>query len=176
MTTTTRDSQTRDDAPRSRTHTWVDPHASAARMAGRSGLEFLEGIAAGEIPPPPIMSTLGFEGVAFGVGWARFELTPAEHHYNPIGSVHGGVAATLLDSALGCAVHSALPAGAAYTTVDLRVTFVRPLAADTGPVRCEGRVIHVGSRIATAEGRITDPSGAIYAHGSATCLVVGSAP
>jgi uncharacterized protein (TIGR00369 family) len=98
-------------------------------------------------------------------------MTPERRHYNPIGSVHGGVAATLLDSALGCAVHSTLEAGARYTTVDLRVTFVKPLTASTGPVRCEGRIIHVGTRIATAEGRITDADGRLYAHGTATCLV-----
>ena len=142
------------------------------RASELSGLEFLEAMARGELPPPPIMSTLGFGGFAVGPGWARFSMTPGEHHYNPIGSVHGGVAATLLDSALGCAVHTALEAGVGYTTVDLRVTFVRPLSSDTGPVRCEGRVIHVGSRIGTAEGRITDADGRLYAHGSATCLIL----
>ena len=142
------------------------------RTGELSGLEFLEALARGELPPPPIMETLGFGGFEVGPGWARFDLTPGERHYNPIGSVHGGVAATLLDSALGCAVHSALEAGVGYTTVDLRVTFVRPLTATTGPVRCEGRVIHVGSRIGTAEGRIPDAEGRLYAHGSATCLIV----
>ena len=97
-----------------------------------SGLGFLDALATGKLPPPPIMSTLGFEGLDAGPGWARFTLTPREHHYNPIGSVHGGVAATLLDSALGCAVHSALPAGKGYTTVDLRVTFVRALTRHDG--------------------------------------------
>ena len=139
---------------------------------GRGGLEMLQAMAAGELPPPPIMSTLGFGGFEVGPGWARFAMTPGEHHYNPIGSVHGGVAATLLDSALGCAVHTTLEPGVGYTTVDLRVTFVRPLTATTGPVRCEGRVIHVGSRIATSEGRITDADGRLYAHGSATCLIL----
>lgn len=157
---------------RTRTHVWDDPRPVAAEAMNRSGLEFLEAMAAGELPPPPIMSTLGFDGFAVGPGWARFTFTPGEHHYNPIGSVHGGVAATLLDSALGCAVHSALPAGTGYTTLDLRVTFVRPLTATTGKVECEGRLIHAGRRVATAEGRIVDAEGRLYAHGSATCLVV----
>ena len=157
---------------RSRTHSWDDPAASAGAAGTMSGLEFLEAVAKGDLPAAPIMSTLGFEGFEVGPGWARFSLTPAEHHYNPIGSVHGGVFATLLDSALSCAVHSALEPGVAYTTLDLQVTFVRPLTATTGQVRCEGRVIHVGGRIGTAEGRITDADGRIYAHGTATCLIL----
>ena len=157
---------------RTRTHQWDDPSTTASAVAHMSGLELLEAIAQGELPAPPIMSTLGFEGMAFGPGWARFAITPGEHHYNPIGSVHGGVAATLLDSALGCAVHTVLEPGVGYTTLDLRVSFVRPLTATTGPVRCEGRVIHVGSRVGTAEGRITDADGRIYAHGTATCLIL----
>jgi uncharacterized protein (TIGR00369 family) len=157
---------------RTRTHQWDDPATTASAVARMSGLELLEAVAHGELPAPPIMSTLGFEGMAFGPGWARFGLTPGEHHYNPIGSVHGGVAATLLDSALGCAVHTVLEPGVGYTTLDLRVSFVRALTATTGPVRCEGRVIHVGSRVGTAEGRITDADGRIYAHGTATCLIL----
>ena len=158
---------------RSRTHEWADPLETAAAASGRTGLEFLDAIAAGEVPPPPIMSTLGFEGIEFGPGWARFRLVPAEYHYNPIGVVHGGVAATLLDSALGCAVHTTLPAGVRYTTVDLRVSFVRPLTATSGRVTCEGRVIHVGSRVATVEGRITGGDDRLYAHATATCLIIG---
>lgn len=154
-----------------RAHSWDDPADTAAAMAGRSGLEFLTMLSTGEVPLPPIMSTLGYDGFEVGPGWARFTLTPAEHHYNPIGSVHGGVFATLLDSALGCAVHSSLPAGTAYTTVDLQVTFVRPLRAGMGAVSCEGKVIHVGSRIGTAEARITDADGKLYAHGNTTCLI-----
>jgi uncharacterized protein (TIGR00369 family) len=157
---------------RVRTHAWDDPRSTAQAAMRMSGLELFEAMNRGEVAPPPIMSTLGFEGLQFGPGWARFTLTPGEHHYNPIGSVHGGVAATLLDSALGCAVHTTLDAGVGYTTVDLRVSFVRPLTATTGTVRCEGRVIHVGSRVATAEGRITDADGRLYAHATATCLII----
>jgi uncharacterized protein (TIGR00369 family) len=135
-------------------------------------LEFLTAMASGALPPPPIMSTLGFSGLSVGPGWARFTFEPAEHHYNPIGSVHGGVAATLLDSALGCAVHSTLEVGVGYTTVDLQVSFVRPLTAASGVMRCEGRVIHAGGRVATAEARLTDASERLYAHGTATCLIL----
>jgi uncharacterized protein (TIGR00369 family) len=160
---------------RIRTHEWEDPSISASAAAAMSGLDFLAAMAAGELPPPPIMSTLGFSGLTVGPGWARFTFTPGEHHYNPIGSVHGGVAATLLDSALGCAVHSTLGVGVGYTTVDLQVSFVRPMTSTTvGPLRCEGRVIHAGSRVATAEGRITGPDERLYASATATCLVMGA--
>jgi uncharacterized protein (TIGR00369 family) len=158
---------------KTRTHSWDDPAPTVGAAVDATGLELLSSLASGDLPAPPIMSTLGFDGFAVGPGWAKFTLTPAEHHYNPIGSVHGGVAATLLDSAMGCAVHSTLGKGVRYTTVDLQVSFVRPLTAHTGPVRCEGSVVHVGSRIATAEGRIVDDEGTLYAHGTATCLIVG---
>ncbi len=161
-----------DAVVRTRTHSWEDPSLTASSLGPMSGLDLLKAMARGEFPPPPIMSTLGYEGFDVGPGWAKFDLTPAEHHYNPIGSVHGGVAATLLDSAMGCAVHSTLDAGVAYTTVDLQITYVRALTSKTGPVRCEGRVIHTGGRIATAEGRITDAEGRIYAHGTTTCLIL----
>ena len=157
---------------RTRTHSWDDPMVTASAAATMSGLEFVTALSTGELPAPPIMSTLGFSGLSVGPGWARFTFEPGEHHYNPIGSVHGGVAATLLDSALGCAVHSTLPAGVGYTTVDLQVSFVRALRAGVGPVRCEGRVIHAGGRVATAEARITDGSERLYAHGTATCLIL----
>jgi uncharacterized protein (TIGR00369 family) len=105
-------------------------------------------------------------------GGATFAVNPAEYHYNPIGAVHGGLAATLLDSAMGCAIHSTLPAGASYTTLEIKVNFVRPMTAETGRVRCEAKIIHVGGRTATAEGRIIDDAGKLYAHGTTTCLVL----
>ncbi|MBC8075392.1 MAG: PaaI family thioesterase, partial [Chloroflexales bacterium] len=98
--------------------------------------------------------------------------TPAEYHYNPIGSVHGGVAATLCDSAMACAIHTTLPAGVGYTTLELKVNFVRPITVQTGRVTCEGTLIHMGGRVATAEARLTDASGALYAHATTTCLVL----
>jgi uncharacterized protein (TIGR00369 family) len=141
--------------------------------AGRlAGLPFLEAIRDGRLPAPPIMRLLGYTLTEVEAGRAVFECEPAESHYNPIGSVHGGVISTLLDSALSCAVHTTLAAGAGYTTAELKVNFVRPVMAGTGRLRSEGRVIHVGSRLATAEARLTDASGKLYAHAVGTCLVL----
>jgi uncharacterized protein (TIGR00369 family) len=157
---------------RSRTITWEDPVTAAQAAAGMSGLEALEAIGDGRLPPPPIAALLGFEPVEVGPGRAVFAATPDESHYNPIGVVHGGLAATLLDSAMGCAVQTTLPAGSGYTTLELKVNFVRAITRDTGPVRCEGRVVHGGTTVATAEGRvIAEDSGKLLAHGTATCLV-----
>jgi uncharacterized protein (TIGR00369 family) len=105
-------------------------------------------------------------------GHVVFAAEPAEYHYNPIGTVHGGVAATLLDSALGCAVHSSLPAGTRYTTLQLNVNYLRPITGKTETLYCEGNVIHVGGRVATAEGRLTDTEGKLYAHGTTTCIIL----
>jgi uncharacterized protein (TIGR00369 family) len=158
--------------PRERTVTWDDPVASATRGAGLPGIEYLKAIADGSVPPPPIAVLLGFELVEVEEGRAVFAVTPGEFHYNPIGVVHGGLAATLLDSAMGCAVQSTLPVGSGYTTLELKVNFVRAITRDTGPIRCEGRVLHEGRTVATAEGRvIAERTGKLLAHGSATCLV-----
>ncbi len=143
---------------------------AAARAV--AGLDYLHGILRGDHPAAPIAATLGFAPTVFEDGFAVFEGTPELHVYNPIGVVHGGWAATLLDSAMGCAVHSTLPAGKAYTTVDLSVSFVRALTARTGRVRCEARIVHAGGTIATAEGRIVDTAGTLYAHGTSTCLIL----
>ena len=156
---------------RTRTVSWQDPHALAAAGAGLSGLEYLHKIVAGELPPPPIGLLLDFRIAEITEGSAVFLVTPAEFHYNPIGVVHGGVAATLLDSAMGCAVHSTLPAGASYTTLEIKVNYVRAMTAETGEVRCEANVIHVGGRTATAEGKIVDARGKLYAHGTTTCII-----
>lgn len=137
-----------------------------------SGLELLEALSRGELPPPPIMSTLDFEGLDVGAGWARFWLTPGEHHYNPSGVVHGGVTAAVLDTAMAAAVQSTLAAGVGVATVDLHVSYLRPLGPDTGRVQCEGRVIRVGRRVASAEGQINDREGRIYAHATASLLVL----
>lgn len=156
---------------RARTVSWQDPRALAEAGKGLSGLEYLRKIVAGELPPPPIGVLLDFRVIEVEEGRAVFAVTPAEYHYNPIGVVHGGVAATLLDSALGCAVHSTLPAGVGYTTLEIKVNYIRPLTAETGPVRCEAKVIHLGARTAIAEGRIEDEHGKLYAHGSTTCII-----
>jgi uncharacterized protein (TIGR00369 family) len=143
--------------------------ANAARFM--SGLDYLRAIETGEIPPPPIAQLLGFSLKRVDSGQAVFELEPAEYHYNPIGMVHGGVASTVLDSAMGCAVHSTRPAGTGYSTVELKVNFIRPLSTETGTLHCEASVIHTGGRISTAEGKIVDKDGKLYAHGTTTCII-----
>lgn len=161
-----------DDSTRTRTFTWKDPMQLAAAGRRMSGLDFFRAILAGELPPPPIAQTLGFRFAEAEEGRVVFTGTPAEYHYNPIAVAHGGLAATLLDSAMGCAVHSTLPAGVAYTTLEIKVNYVRAITTQTGELRAEGTVIHVGGRTATAQGRITDAAGKLYAHGTTTCLVL----
>jgi uncharacterized protein (TIGR00369 family) len=161
--------------PRERRITWDDPVAAAAKGRGLSGLEYMHAIATGDIPPPPIAMLMGFELDEVDEGRAVFAVTPGEYHYNPIGVVHGGLAATLLDSAMGCAVHSTLPAGTGYTTLEVKVNFARAITGETGRVVCEGTVIHRGRTIATAEGRLTaQDSGKLLAHGTTTCLLFSS--
>ena len=150
----------------------TDPHELAARGRELSGMDYVRSIFAGELPPPPIATLLGFRGVEAEPGRAVFEILPRDEHYNPIGSVHGGVALTLLDSAMGCAVHTLLEAGVGYATLEVKANFVRPITSDTGVVRCEGTVLHAGSRVATAEGRVVDAAGTLLAHGTTTCLII----
>ncbi|HVF57755.1 MAG TPA: PaaI family thioesterase [Pyrinomonadaceae bacterium] len=158
-------------ATRTRTFSWEDPRALAEAGRNLSGLEYLQKIVAGELPRPPISALMNFRISELGEGRAVFTVEPAEYHYNPIGVVHGGLAATLLDSAMGCAVHSTLPAGAGYTTLEIKVNYIRPMTAETGEVRCEAKVIHVGGRTATAEGRVFDADGKLYAHATTTCII-----
>jgi uncharacterized protein (TIGR00369 family) len=157
----------------SRTVTWADPTPDFKAMMTLSGLDYLRrGLSDERFRlRVPIGQTMNFYLARVEYGVAVFEGTPATFHYNPINTVHGGFAATLLDSALGCAVHTTLEPGMAYTTVELKVNFVRALTAETGPVACEGRTIHVGGRIATAEAKLTDRAGKLYAHGTTTCLI-----
>ena len=137
-----------------------------------TGLELLRAIAAGEAPGAPIAELMGFEPVEAEEGRVVFACVPEHRHYNPIGTVHGGLAATLLDSAMGCAVHTTLPAGVGYTTLELKVNFTRPITSETGRVLCEGSVVHRGGRVATAEGRVVaEGSGKLLAHGTTTCLI-----
>jgi uncharacterized protein (TIGR00369 family) len=147
--------------------------AIAAQGAQMDGLAFMRAMAAGEIPPAPIAATLGFDDIVeLDEGHAVFRYTPREEHYNPIGSVHGGIAMTLLDSALGCAVHTTLPAGTGYTTLEVKTNFVRALTVDTGPVLATGDVVHRGGRVATAEGKlVVEATGKLLAHASTTCLI-----
>ncbi|CAO5191714.1 PaaI family thioesterase [Frankia sp. AiPs1] len=158
--------------PRQRTFTWSDPGAVVAGGAGLSGVEFFTEIVAGRIPPPPIMQALDLDGVSFGEGTATFRVTPQEFHYNTLGTVHGGVFATLLDSACGCAVHTRLPAGVFYTSLDLSLKFLRPVTIDTGPVTAQATVTHLGRRTALAEGRLTDAAGKVYATATSSCLIM----
>ena len=158
---------------RTRTYSWDDPHAAAAALSQTSGLDALRAFVRGEVPAVPMARTLGLDLVEVDEGRAVFEADTAEWLLNPMGTVHGGFAATLLDSALGCAVHSTLPAGTGYTTVELKVNMVRAIKASTGRLRCEATVVHAGDRIATAEARVTGvEDGRLYAHGSTTCLVL----
>ena len=138
-----------------------------------TGLEAMHAIRAGDAPAPPIAELIGFDLVEVGEGRAVFAFDPAERHYNPLGTVHGGIAATLLDSAMGCAVHTTLREGEAYTTLELKVNFTRAITTDTGRIVCEGKVLHRGSRVATAEGRvIAERTGKLLAHGTTTCLIL----
>jgi len=159
---------------RTRTFSWEDPATLAhAARDGRSGLEFMRAMAGGELPPPPIGALMGFEIAEVEAGRVVFAVTAAEWMFNPIGSVHGGVAATLLDSCMGCAVQTVLPAGAGYTTSDLQVRYLRAMTADTGRVLAEGTVVHAGRRQVTAEGRITvEATGKAVATATTGCLVL----
>jgi uncharacterized protein (TIGR00369 family) len=140
-------------------------------LGASSGLEFLRGIIDGKYPVPPIADLIGFSLTEVDFGRVVFESTPEFKHYNPLGIVHGGYAATLLDSCMGCCVHSTLPIGAGYTTLEFKVTFMRAITTETGPVKAEGRILNAGRRAATAEGRLTDAKGRLLAHATTTCLV-----
>lgn len=140
-------------------------------LTSLSGLELMQGIAAGRFSQPAIGETVGFRLVLAEPGRAVFEAIPAARHYNMLGSVHGGIAATLLDSCMSCAVHTTLPAGTGYTTLELKLNYIRPMTVATGPVRAEGKAIHTGRRSATAEGSIRDAAGKLIAHGTVTCFV-----
>ena len=157
---------------RERTYTWADPLQTAATGAGLSGLEFFTAMVEGRVPPPPILTTIDLEAASFEDGRVEFSLVPKEFHYNPIGSVHGGVFATMLDSACGCAVHTKLPAGVFYTSLDLSVKFLRPVSIATGKITAVGTVVHLGRRTALGEARIVDEAGRIYATATSSCLIM----
>ncbi len=161
---------------RERTYTWGDPRESAQAVQTSAGIDLLRQIADGTLPAAPIGSTLGMGIDSVEPGRVVFTLDPAEHHYNPIGSVHGGVYATLLDSACGCAVHSLLPAGVGYTSLDLTVKFLRAMTTETGPVRCTGTVTHLGGRMALAEARLVDGDDRLLATATSSILVIRPSP
>lgn len=141
------------------------------QVAGKTGLEILQAMLRGELPYPHIFDTLDFALIEIEAGRAVFQGTPQRPHLNPMGTVHGGWYATLLDSAVGCAVHSLMPAGRGYTTAELSINLVRGASLGGGPLRAEGKVLHCGRQLATAEGRLYGPDGKLYAHATTTCLV-----
>lgn len=163
---------TGDGTTRERTYTWADPLGSLGEAAGMSGMELFAAMLEGHIAPPPILSTAGIDGFEFAEGRVAFRLTPAEYHYNTLGTVHGGIFATLLDSACGCAVHTRLPAGTLYTSLDLSLKFLRPVTMATGPITAEGSVVHLGRRTALAEARLVDQAGKVYATATSSCLIL----
>jgi uncharacterized protein (TIGR00369 family) len=159
-------------ATRTRTFSWQDPAVTAAEGLKLSGLGYIRAIASGALPAPPVAELLGFEIVEAEEGRAVFAIEPAEWMYNPIGMVHGGIAATILDSCMGCAVHTTLAAGVGYTTTDLQVRYIRAMGETTGRVLAEGRVVHAGRRTATAEGRVfAEADEKLIAHGSTGCVI-----
>jgi uncharacterized protein (TIGR00369 family) len=141
------------------------------QVAGKSGLELMQAMLRGELPYPPIAQTLDFQLLEVDEGRALFQGTPGPSHLNPMGTVHGGWYATLLDSALGCAVHTMMPAGRGYTTAELGINLVKAIGPKAPRVRAEGKVVHCGRQLATAEARLYGPDGTLYAHGTTTCLV-----
>ncbi len=159
---------------RSRVVTWDDPIASLEVARGMGGIDVLRAIEGGQLPPPPVAQLIGLEVDQVSEGLVTFAFEPAEFHYNPLGTVHGGILTTVLDSAMGCAVHSRLRAGLSYTTLEVKVSFLRPVRVTTGRIRGEGKVVHLGGRVATAEAHLVDRDGELYAHATSTCLI--SAP
>jgi len=153
---------------------WSDPAQLAAAGRTMAGIEFLRAIRDGRLPAPPIARLLGFDLVEVEPGHAVFEVVPGERHYNPIGVVHGGLAMTLLDSCMGCAVQTHMPVGSGYTTLEAKTNLVRAITVETGKLRAVGKTLHVGKRMATAEGRLEDASGKLYAHATTTCIVLSN--
>jgi uncharacterized protein (TIGR00369 family) len=167
---------TQTQTSRTRTHTWSDPATSASQIGRRSGLQLLRAMMDGELPRPPIMSLLDMARLEASEGRVVVELVPREFHYNPLGTVHGGVLSTLLDTGCGCAVHTTLPAGVGYTSLDLSVKFLRPVTVESGLLRCVGTVLQRGRRTALAEARLTDASDRLVAHATSTCLLFDLPP
>ncbi|GAA2353555.1 phenylacetic acid degradation protein [Catellatospora methionotrophica] len=156
---------------RTRTFSWSDPRRNAAELGQLSGLELLHAMGRGELPAPPVMHLLGMDSVQAELGRVVVTMRAQEFHYNPLGGVHGGILATLLDTAAACAVHSTLPAGIGYTSLDLNTKFLRPVSIDSGLLTCEGTVISRGRRTALAQAQLTDDRGRLLAHATSTCLI-----
>lgn len=159
-------------AERTRLISWEDPMIAVKVAQTMSGFDYLKAIADGSISPPPIAVLMNMELTEVEEGRVIFTVEPAEYHYNPVGAVHGGLAATLVDSAMTCAITSTAPVGMTYTTIELHVNYIRPITTDTGQIRCIGEVIHLGRRVATAEAKILGTNDKLYAHATTTCLAV----
>lgn len=159
---------------RERSVTWDDPQLGRrlAERQGLSGIDYLRAIRAGELPAPPMALLMGMSLTEIEPGRVVFTVEPSEYHYNPLGVVHGGLAATLLDSAMGCAVQTLAPAGSSYTTLELKVNLLRAMRAGMGVVSGEGTVLHFGRQTALAEARLIGADGKLYAHATSTCLIV----
>ncbi len=151
---------------------WEDPLPGAQTLRTLSGIEAIRAVRDGRVPAPPIAMLMGFTIAEVDEGRVVFEGTPGEQHYNPNGAVHGGFALTLFDSALGCAIHTALPVGVGFTTTDVQVRFIRGMTKDTGPVRCEATVVHLGRSTAVAEGKLRDGTGRVLATGTTACAIL----
>jgi uncharacterized protein (TIGR00369 family) len=156
---------------RTRTFGWSDPSLHADLIGKRSGLEFFQALAAGELPAPPIMQLIDVRSLEAVEGSVTVHLDPQEFHYNPLGTMHGGVISTLLDTAAACSVHTTLPVGVGYTSLDLNVKFLRPITIATGRLTCTGAVLQRGRRTALAEARLTDAGGKLLAHATSSCLI-----
>ena len=163
--------ETIEEGVRTRTVSWPDPARGRFSLRDRDGYDQLRAFARGQVGPAPVTALLGMQLDSVHRGRVVFSLVADEMHENPMGTMHGGVIATLLDSAMGCAVMSMLPAGTAWTTLELKANYVRPIVQTTGAVRAEGRVVHLGTTVATAEAMLSDDTGTLYAHASSTCLL-----
>lgn len=157
---------------RTKTISWGDPQKNKRdAVSSISGLDYLKAIKEGRISPPPVANLVGYKICEVDYGYAAFELTPSEYHYNPFASVHGGILSTLLDTTMTASVLSTLPKGFSCTTIEIKVNFIKPVTADTGILKCEARPIHVGKKLATVEGKIKDKNGLLHAHGVSTCSI-----
>ena len=161
-----------DELQRSETFTWADPGPVLARAASMSGLEVMQALVDGELPPPPIAALMKFTAIRAEVGTVVFECTPSQAHYNPIGTVHGGLACTLLDTIVGCAAQTTLPAGTGYTSIDINVSYLRTILDTSGPLIATGQVTKTGSRVIFAEGSIVDNQGRLVATATSSLLVI----
>ena len=167
---------TDDSSLRTRTVQWQDPKQFEEPIRKLSGLEFMRAFLAGDLPPPPFMQLLGVRIVSVEPSAVAFEFDPAEYMYSPLGNVHGGIITVLLDTAMGCSFHTTLPAGTGYTTLELKVNFLRPVTARVGTLRADGHVIHGGARVATADARLQDSGKRLYAHATSTLMILRPDP